>query len=75
MSEASELLETLLDAFNQLKNIIRNHDKREYERWKAGGFMLDDTFVSMYPNLVALVEALPDDENEENTDGEAVETC
>ncbi len=57
-NDLREQLETLLEAFNEIKATVRREDKPLYERWKAGGFIVDDNIHSMYPNVSEVVEKL-----------------
>lgn len=70
----SELLEDINDCmhkFNTIKNEIRRDFPGLYERWKAGGFLVDEDIISMYPNMqniyeyVELEEQLEEDEEDE----------
>lgn len=38
---------------------------RTFTRWKAGGFLVDDDIVSMYPDLGRVIESLDDTEDAE----------
>jgi hypothetical protein len=54
----------LISLYNDIKEHVRRTDKRQYERWKAGGFCVDDDIMSMYPSLGQVVERLTADEGE-----------
>lgn len=58
-------LEALLDLYADLKEQIRRADAHLYERWKAGGFLVDDDIMSMYPSLSEVVDTLDGEEDEE----------
>ena len=58
VEEAGELMRL----FASIKQRIRKLSRHKYEAWKAGGFLIDTSVVSMYPNLEELVEEIDDDE-------------
>lgn len=63
-----ELIEGLNDlekAFNEVKSSLKTANPKLYERWKAGGFLIDDDIVSMFPTISELRE---DIENQEVTE-------
>ena len=77
----NELLKEINDcicSFNDIKNEIRRIFPGLYERWKAGGFLVDDNIVSMYPNLndiyefVELEAQLEDEDEDEEGDEDEV---
>lgn len=41
----------MMDLYNDIKRDVRRKNPRFYERWKAGGFIIDEDIVSMYPYL------------------------
>lgn len=52
--------------YDQLKEHVRRSDKNLYERWKAGGFIVDTDIMSMYPNLSEVLDEIaPADEDNE----------
>lgn len=61
-----EMHNDLMENYESLKREIRRRDINQYERWKAGGYLIDENIVSMYPNLSEVVESVfPDDEEED----------
>lgn len=58
-------IQKLLDLFEQVKREVKNENPNFYERWKAGGFILDSNIVSMYPSLEEYDEPLYDEEEDE----------
>ena len=66
MSKLSEKYEQMMELYCELKQEIRMRDKYLYERWKAGGFLVDEDIMSMYPNLTKVVETLTDREEDED---------
>lgn len=60
----NEQYEQMMELYNELKREVRRKDKNLYERWKAGGFLVDDDVLSMYPALGKVVEQLSDEGEE-----------
>ncbi len=58
--EMEEISTGLFNSFNSLKELAKHHTPNVYEQWKAGGFIVDDNIVSMYPNAQDVIEALND---------------
>lgn len=58
--------EDMMDTYYQLKELIRRHDKHLYERWKAGGFIVDNDIISMYPNMENAIDSMATEENLED---------
>lgn len=67
--EIQQTLEEFLEAYDILKRYIRQKDRHQFERWKAGGYIVDPDVMSMYPNLENVLEAI-DDPDEEDEDEE-----
>jgi hypothetical protein len=44
-------IDKLMDLYHEIKEEIRKEEKHFFERWKAGGFLIDPDIVSMYPIL------------------------
>jgi len=61
----SELLQNLLEAFNTFDDALRQSDRQQWESWKAGGKMVSNEFVSMYPTAEECVESITSEEEEE----------
>lgn len=61
-------LQKLLDLYQELKQFVQTNDKHLFERWKAGGFLIDENIVSSYPNIVQVFEQLDEEETHEETD-------
>jgi len=68
LNEVQDDLAQLMELFNSIKRKVRLNDRHLYERWKAGGFLVDPDIVSMYPHLGEVVESLhaQDDEAEDD---------
>jgi len=66
----NENFDTLMECYENLKREIRNKDKHLYERWKAGGFLVDTDIMSMYPNLTQVMEELNDQSDDEDEEEE-----
>lgn len=68
--EISEAYEQLMESFQTFQNLVRSNDRQLYEQWKAGGFMVSEDFVSMYPNATEVFEKLESEFIDEETDDE-----
>ncbi len=66
MSIFREAYENLMEAYQSFKNELRHKDKHEFERWKAGGYIVDEDILSMYPNATKVFESLEGDGEEED---------
>lgn len=62
MSELREQYEQFIELYNELKNRIRREEPSQFNRWKAGGFIVDDDIMSMYPNIVTILELMIEQE-------------
>lgn len=54
--ELQAALEKLQEAFSEFDWLLRSASERTYEQWKAGGKMVSDEFVSMYPTASEAVD-------------------
>ena len=70
MSELSEQIDDVLILFETIKRSISQKNPEFYERWKAGGFLIDDGIISMYPSLSAFVDEDGDDEDYDEDESE-----
>lgn len=52
----ADKIDEFLCLYNEIKDEIRQKDKWFYERWKAGGFLVDEDIISMYPHIGQFVE-------------------
>lgn len=68
MSELRERYEQFMELYNDLKQEIRRERKSEYERWKAGGFIVDDDIISSYPNIANILETMCCEEEQNELD-------
>jgi hypothetical protein len=48
--------ENFLADYQEIKRQIRMEDPTLYERWKAGGFLVDNDIICMYPCLEGMLE-------------------
>lgn len=55
-----EQVQELLVLFEDIKSEVKRRDPILYERWKAGGFLIDSNIISMYPNLEEVADQLGD---------------
>ena len=60
-----EIEEGLYGNLEKLKNLLKAKNKHLYERWKAGGFIVDTNIVSMYPNAQDVIEQLQDEDEDD----------
>jgi len=63
-----ERIENLVGEYMEIKREIRQINPRFYERWKAGGYLIDEDIICMYPNINDILDTLPDTEDEEDED-------
>ena len=67
MNELREDFDKMMELYHFIKRQVRQKDKHLYERWKAGGFLVDNDIVSMYPDLTEVIEAIESLEDEVKT--------
>jgi len=60
-----ERIENLVCEYMEIKREIRQINPRFYERWKAGGYLIDEDIISMYPNINDILDTLPEEEDED----------
>lgn len=63
-SELEDKLDLLLATYQEIK---------KFERWKAGGFLIDHDIMSNVPNIEQVIDELigcDEEESEEDCDGE-----
>lgn len=53
-----QIADVLAVGLEAIKSRVKKVDNYLYERWKAGGFLVDDAVVSMYPTISEVVEEL-----------------
>lgn len=70
MDELREDFDKMMELYESIKRQIRQRDKHLYERWKAGGFLVDHDIVCMYPDLTEVMEQLDNPEEDEAVEGE-----
>lgn len=59
-----EKFRQLMELYQELKQEVRLKDRHLYEQWKAGGFLIDNDIISMYPNLEKVLDIIGDEEEE-----------
>lgn len=69
-SEFVEKAGQCIGLLEELKREMKQRDRREYERWKAGGFAVDGGFVSMYPSLQQISDGMEADAEEDTEEVE-----
>lgn len=68
-TEFEDLVGELYNSFERIKRFVRKSDSFLYERWKAGGFLVDQDIISNYPNLNQVIDELDVDYDEEECAG------
>lgn len=68
MTDLETAYRELMDAYSNFKHLVRCEDKYLFERWKAGGYLVDEDIMSMYPNATDVFEQLNEESSDE--DGE-----
>jgi len=58
-----EEIDLFCDLYDRIKREIRLKNPHFYERWKAGGFLVDNHVVSMYPVITEILDDLVVDES------------
>lgn len=61
-------MERLIELYHEVKQEIRLQDKHLYERWKAGGYLVDSDIISMYPSLESIFSTMEDADDDEEDD-------
>jgi uncharacterized membrane protein len=64
MKMLKEKLQKMLDLYVEIKEEVQRKDPDLYERWKAGGFLVDSSIVSYYPDIDSVVESIKEEEEE-----------
>ena len=70
MDSLQERFDEMMSLYEELKREIRQSYKHLYEQWKAGGFIVDDDIMSMYPSMQKCINILVDRECNDETDDE-----
>lgn len=70
MDYLQERFDKMMSLYEELKYEIQQSDKHLYEQWKAGGFIVDDDVMSMYPNMQKCINTLVDRRYDDETDDE-----
>ena len=55
-----EKIANILELFEEVKREIQKVNASFYERWKAGGFLIDSSICSMYPSIADAVPYFDD---------------
>lgn len=69
-----EQYEQMMELYDSLKQKVRQTDKHLYERWKAGGFLVDGDIFSDYPTLDECVDAIEDFDGSDEDDEDEPDT-
>ena len=54
----------IFELLAEVKQQVKEKNIHLYQQWKAGGFQVDSSVVSMYPDLRKVSERLDDEESE-----------
>lgn len=54
--ELHDAIDKLLCDYSDVKRMVKQENPYFYERWKAGGFLIDEDIMSMYPSLGELIQ-------------------
>ena len=68
--ELQGLFDTMVTSLEEAKRLVRQYDRHTYERWAAGGFLIDDSIMSMYPSLQRILEEMGEEEETSEEDEE-----
>ena len=71
--ELQESFDEMMSLYEDIKSEVKRRNKHAYESWKAGGFLIDDDIISMYPYLGKVVESLTEEVEEEEEEEEEVQ--
>jgi hypothetical protein len=58
MNDLREQIEEMLDLYVEIKREVKRLDQHLFERWKAGGYIVDEDIMSMYPDISKVLESL-----------------
>lgn len=58
MDDLREMYEQMMSLYEDIKREVKSRDTQLYKRWEAGGFLVDDNVVSMYPSLGEVIESV-----------------
>lgn len=67
--ELFEMYEEMIVLYVNIKRAIQNNDPHLYERWKAGGFIIDPDIISMYPDMGKVIDSLEVEDDPDFGDG------
>ena len=62
--DVKQQMEQCLDFMLNFKRLVSEINPHLYERWKAGGFMVDSNIISHYPNVEEVYESIESDVEE-----------
>jgi hypothetical protein len=61
----ADLIEEMFLFYYEAKRRLRKNEPHLYERWKAGGFLVDEDIISDYPSLATILDELTEDDEPE----------
>ena len=68
MSTLSQDIDDLYCLYEDIKREVKTNHKDFYQRWKAGGYLIDTDIISSYPPLEKLLYLLDEDEEDDDED-------
>ena len=71
--EMRDMFNNFMSDYKSIKQFIKDYAPEEYQRWKAGGFLVDDSIYRIYPSIVptfdyAIENFIDELDNEEEDD-------
>jgi aryl carrier-like protein len=60
-----ELVDELYSNWDLIKRSIKSDYPQFYERWKAGGYIVDEDVLSMYPCLSQIMDIIDEEQEDE----------
>lgn len=70
VNETQKMYHEMMCLYGKLKHLVKTENRRLYEQWKAGGFIIDPDILSMYPCLEEVIEKITEDTEEEEEEDE-----
>lgn len=70
MGQLRDKFDQMIELYEEIKREVKKRDRHEFESWKAGGFIIDEDILSMYPSLNKVIDKVDADEEDEEEDEE-----
>jgi uncharacterized protein YktA (UPF0223 family) len=68
--ELEECYNDMIESYEAFKRIVRQSDKRLFQNWQNGGFIIDDNIVTSYKNATEIYYELMERETEDFEDND-----